>query len=274
MRRILLLGYTGTIGNALYNELNPDYDIIVKNSKDFDAVNPETIKDVVEYHKPDIIINAVAYSGMDKCEKNPELTFKVNSLFPRYLARLSNENNCLLVHFSTESVFGRGGPFTEDDTPQPMNIYGHTKNLGDYFIKKICKKYYIFRLPLVFGSSPKNNQLIARIISNKDYTPKVANDYYTTPTYNKDIAKEIVRILNEDYDYGLYHITNTGKTSLYDLIKILREDIESVSHKYFSNKDITSDDTGLITIKLPPMRSWRESIKDYKKEISSEEIFK
>src|SRR5208283_739242 len=153
-RKLLLLGSSGKMGSAVREVLEGGYALLCKNSRDFDARDSSQVKDLIEAYRPDIVVNAAAFTGIDQCEKAPEEALRINTLYPRLLAELSNEFGFLLVHFSTDAVFNnsKGDYYSESDNPGPLNIYGFTKYGGDCFIRAIAETYYIFRISLLFGN--------------------------------------------------------------------------------------------------------------------------
>jgi dTDP-4-dehydrorhamnose reductase len=277
-KKILLLGNTGTIGTAITKVFSLTYDIIGKNSRDFDAEHPEQVRKIIEEINPDIVINCVVRLGK-LCEDNPEESWKINSLFVRYLAKLSNEFSFLLVHFSTVAIFPSKLKIyhTESHIPCSTHVYGVTKYASECFLKADTERYYLFRLPLVFGVSNTitNSPLITRLVRSvkEGKITKLATDIYYTPSYNIDIAKRIKEIIENEYPYGTYHICNEGDGSLYDIIKEIIDDdikIQRASYRDFPMHK-AQDIYGLIkSEKLECMRHWKEAIKDYKKELDNE----
>lgn len=273
-KKILLLGDTGKVGTAIKEVFGNDYLILGKNSKDFDALEQESVCTQIKEAKPDIIINTVAYNGIDLCENDPHTAFLLNTLFPKNLAKLSNEFNFVLIHFSTDAVFNdkKGDHYIESDIPAPLNIYGLTKYGGDCFIQTIAERYYIFRIPVLFGKTTKNNQFVEKMlqkIKNGEKTIKISHDIVSSPTYNIDIAKEAKNILESKYPYGVYHLANEGKASLYELmceiVKNLDLDakVEKASYKDFPLVGKRNTFTPLKSEKINCLRPWREAIKEY-----------
>jgi dTDP-4-dehydrorhamnose reductase len=276
MKRILILGHTGKIGSSLMNILSK-YNPIGKNSSDFDAIDFKQVKKILIKEKPNIVINCIAKMGFN--EKKPIEMYMINSLFPRLLAQLSNKMNFILIHFSTDAVLEDSKEYiTESIKPKPKNMYSITKYNGDLFIENISKKYYIIRIPLVFGINKKNMLEHARFVENIVYrikngekTIKVAYNTLYSPSYSMDIAKKVKEIIEKNYPYGLYHIANEGKVSLYEfsqeLFNSLYPDIRIIP---VNMSEITTQERNLFTPitseKLEIMRNWREALKDYIKE--------
>lgn len=273
-KKILLLGHSGKMGGALRQVFENDYHVIGKNSNDFEASNFEQIRKLIEDNNPDIVINTVALLGIDLCEKEPEKALRLNALFPKFLAELSNEFNFLLIHFSTDAVFNdaKADAYCEKDSPCPLNVYGFTKYGGDCFIQAIAKQYYIFRVSILFGETTKNNQFVEKMlqkIKDGNRVLGMADDIISSPTYSKDVAREVKRILEAEYPFGLYHIANEGKASLYELmnevVKALKLDVkvEKASFKDFPFVGIKNTCTPLKSEKLSFLRPWREAAREY-----------
>lgn len=273
-KKILLLGSTGKMGVALQNELNRGYSIIGKNSTDFEALDFTQVRNLIAQERPDIVINTVAFLGIDPCEKEPEKAFRLNALYPKLLAELSNEFVFLLIHFSTDAVFSdkKGGFCTEEDHACPLNIYGFTKYGGDCFIQAIAKQYYIFRVSILFGQTHKNTQFVERMLDKVKQGArvlKISDDIITSPTYSSDVAREVRRILESGYEGGLYHIVNEGKASLYELMKeivnnlALEVKLEKASYRDFPFLGIKNTNTPIKSVKIKSLRPWNDAVKEY-----------
>lgn len=273
-KRILLLGSTGKMGTALREVFMPDYLIIGKHRKDFDALSFSQVRQLIEENKPDIVINTVAFIGIDSCEKEPEKAFRLNTLYPKFLAELSKEKKLLFIHFSTDAVFNdkKNDFYTESDTPCPLNIYGFTKYGGDCFVQTIAQRYYIFRISVLFGETGKNTQFVEKMlqkIREGQNVIKVSADIFSSPTYSKDVAKEVRRIIEAKYPFGTYHVANQGKASLYELMKEIVENlglpvrVEKASYKDFLYVGMKNTCTPLKSEKISFLRPWQEAVKEY-----------
>ncbi|MBC8413527.1 MAG: NAD(P)-dependent oxidoreductase [Nitrospira sp.] len=274
MKKILLLGSTGKMGGAIRRAFDDGYDLIEKSSKDFDAADFRSVSLLVKEIRPDIVINAVAYLGIDPCEKAPYDALQLNTLYPRYLAELANELNFLLIHFSTDAVFSdsSGAYFTESDTPSPLNVYGFTKLGGDLFIQNIAKRYYICRISILFGETEKENQFIEKMLSKVkagEKVLKVSHDIISSPSYAFDIALEVRNIIEKSMEYGTYHIANQGSASLYDLMTEIAKglkldlDILGVSHLEFPALGRKNTCTPISSEKIGALRPWQDAVREY-----------
>jgi len=274
MKKILLLGDRGKMGTAIKIVFQKDYTVIGKNSSHFNAENFNEVEEMINFYKPEIVINTVAFMGIDPCERQPEKALRLNSLFPYFLANLSKKKNFLLVHFSTDAVFSDSNFefYTEKHNPCPLNIYGLTKYGGDCFVQNNADKYYLIRIGILFGPTSKKTQFVEKMllkIKEGEKELRIANDIITSPSYNIDIAKKIKELIENQYPYGLYHVSNSGKASLFELMKeivrvlSLDVDIKIASYKDFPHVGQKNRHTPLTSIYLSPMRSWKAAVEEY-----------
>lgn len=274
MQKLLLFGNTGKMGTAVTTALGDAFDIIGLCSKDVDIADLDAAADLVTEVAPDVVVNAAAFLGIDACENNPSQAFLTNALFPRRLARLAREGDFTLVHFSTDAVFsGRAGrALTEDDEPDPVNVYGSTKYSADVLIRDAAPKHYVFRLPVLFGENPKRSQLVEKLIDKVrggETTLRVADDVVSNPSYSLDIARTLAQALDEGWDHGLYHVANEGQASLYDLISAVMDGlgievaVERASCNDFPSVGAKNLFTPIRSTKIPPMRPWQEALGEY-----------
>jgi dTDP-4-dehydrorhamnose reductase len=273
-KKVLLLGGSGKMGTAIRTVFEGDYDVIAKGGRDFDAMDFGQVGALLAETRPDIVINTVAYLGIDPCEKDPERAFRLNTLYPKRLAELSNEIGFLLVHFSTDAVFNdeKGDFYTEEDAPAPLNVYGLTKHGGDCLIQSIASRYYIFRISVLFGETGKDTQFVEKMLEKVhggQRTLRVSGDIFSSPTYSRDVAREARRIIEASYPYGLYHVANEGRASLYELMKEIAENlgldvaVEEASYRDFPYVGRKNTCTPLKSIKIDSLRSWKEAVKEY-----------
>lgn len=178
------------------------------------------LKDVLEYteeYKPDIIINCAAYTNVDKCESDVDTAFKVNAIGPRNIAVAAKKIGAKLLHVSTDYVFNGESrvPFREYDIPQPINVYGKTKLLGEQYVREFCDKYFIVRTSWLYGKYGRNFVFtILNMAKEKGYL-EVVNDQRGNPTNAEDLAYHILKLVLTD-EYGIYHCTGKGECSWYD----------------------------------------------------------
>jgi len=212
--------------------------------------------------------------GIDPCEVNKDLAFRLNALYPKRLAELSNEKKFFLVHFSTDAVFDdhKNDFYVESDTPSPVNVYGQTKYEGDRFIQQIAERYYIIRLSVLFGETSKQTQFVEKMIQRIQSGQRIltiADDVIASPSYSLDVALGIKQLLNQQQPVGLYHMANEGKASLYELMKEvvqrlgLTVGIEAGSYKDFPFVGVKNTNTPIRSEKIDSLRPWREAVAAY-----------
>jgi len=272
-KKVLLFGYTGKLGRALHKALAADFEVIAKNTSDFDAMNFASADRLIDEFQPDIIVNPVAYLGIDACEQNPYPTSVLNTLFPQHLARRCAETGAAVVQFSTESVFSGKlkRAVTEDDIPDPINNYGFTKYMSEVTVRDTLEAHYIFRLPVLFGENPRRNQFVEKMLdmarNGKDL--RIADDIITAPTYAKDAAERIAQMLKDETPFGLYHMANEGQATLFDLmseaVKILALPVKvaRASLNDFPSVGAKNTITPLKMTKASPLRPWQEALQAY-----------
>lgn len=284
LKKILLLGDTGKLGCAIKKVMPGYFKIAGKNSSNFDAYDFKSFEYILREEKPDIVINTVALLGIDPCELEPEKAFLLNATMPKILAELSKKFNYIFVHFSTDAVFNdsKGDYYTEEDTPSPLNTYGATKYAGDCLISASAERYYIFRIPVMFGYTQKQNQFVEKMLKKVDERVKllrISGDIISSPTYSMDVALKLRSFLKDNEQYGLYHVANEGQASLFEIMKniagYLRMDvvIEEASYRDFPFIGIKNTFTPLKSVKTKPLRPWKEALDDYCLEIKNAKKF-
>jgi dTDP-4-dehydrorhamnose reductase len=219
--KVAVLGARGQLGHDLIQAM-AEWDCIPLTYADIDICDFISTRKVLAEAKPDVVINTAAFHRVDECEEQPEKTFRVNTHAVRNLAQLCAELDCGLAHLSTDYVFGdeKGTPYTEDDSPNPLNVYGVSKLAGEYFVRNLCPKHFVIRtsgLYGVAGSSGKGGNFVETMIrlAHEGRPIRIVDDQVLTPTYTKDLAQAIEQLVQTDA-YGLYHITSSGQCSWYE----------------------------------------------------------
>lgn len=282
-KRLLIFGAGGKLGTALRKSFGPEYPLFFKDSQTLDVRDTVQVRRYVEEISPDLVINAAAFVGIDACEQHPDMAFSINTLFPKELARISNQMGFVLAHISTDAVFDsrKLDSYDEADCPRPVNLYGLSKYGADCLISAIARCYYIFRIPLLFGPNPRNNQFVEKMLArirNGAAELQISNDIYTSPSYSDDVAQAIRTVIEIGAPFGTYHIANQGSASLHDLmdqiVKNLNLEIKisGCPHTTFPSLGIKNTKTPLCSTRLAPLRSWREALESYCREIKHEVV--
>jgi dTDP-4-dehydrorhamnose reductase len=214
--RILLTGRNGQVGWELQKALAPLGELTALGRAELDLTHPERIREVVREAKPEIIVNAAAYTAVDKAESERDAAFAVNAEAPGVLAEEAKRSGALLVHYSTDYVFDgrKQSPYSEDDPPNPLSVYGRTKLDGERAIQASGCRNLILRAAWVYGPRGKNFFLtIARKATAGDAL-RVVDDQTGTPTTSSFVAAATASMLTcRNGPEGLYHLAPRGTTT-------------------------------------------------------------
>jgi dTDP-4-dehydrorhamnose reductase len=219
MQHILILGKQGQIAGELQVTLATLGQITVLGSQELDLSNSDRIAIAIRQLKPDIIVNAAAYTAVDKAEQEPELCQAINATAPGILAELARESQALLIHYSTEYVFDgrKTSPYLETDAPQPLGVYGASKLAGELAISQADCAHLILRTTWVYGNRGKNFLLTILRLAAERPELKIVADQVGAPTWSRSIAEATAQIVAQcarDRDLrGLYNLSAAGKTS-------------------------------------------------------------
>ncbi|ACK69928.1 dTDP-4-dehydrorhamnose reductase [Gloeothece citriformis PCC 7424] len=233
MKKILLIGNNGQVGQELQSTLAPIGDLTGVARDQLDLTQPDNIRQVIQDTHPEIIVNAAAYTAVDKAESETELAYTVNETAPKILAQECQKLGATLIHISTDYVFDgtRGIPLTEEDKTNPIGAYGASKLAGEQAIQDNCQNYIILRTAWVYGTYGKGNfvKTMLRLGADREQLRVVA-DQIGTPTWAKDIADTITQLiqLEQKVAPGIYHFTNSGVASWYDFAKAIFEEATAI----------------------------------------------
>ncbi len=221
--KILLFGKGGQVGWELQRSLAPLGEIVALDfdSKDHcgDFSNLTGLADTVRNVKPDVIVNAAAHTAVDKAESEAELARTLNALAPGVLAQEAARAGAWLVHYSTDYVFDGSGtrPWTETDTPAPLNVYGQTKLEGEQLIQAACPQHLILRTSWVYAARGGNFAKTMLRLAQERERLTVIDDQFGAPTGAEllaDVTAHAIRQLRQrPEDAGLYHLVASGETN-------------------------------------------------------------
>ena len=222
--KILVTGINGQVGHALMQEL-AEHQLIGLPRQNCDLTNLDQIRQVIDNHQPDLIINPAAYTKVDQAEDEPELAFQINRDAPRVMAEKALEYDIPIIHFSTDYVFDgeKEDAYNENDKTNPLGVYGQSKLAGEEAIKEVGGFFYIFRTSWIYSSMGRNFYLnIKQKIGQQDEL-KVVNDQLGVPTSSlfiaQQIKKMIPKLLNENR--GIYHLVPNGSCSWFDFARLI-----------------------------------------------------
>ena len=212
--RILLTGRNGQVGWELERALAPLGEMIATDRSTLDLTSEEQIRSVVRAVKPNVIVNAAAYTAVDKAESEPELAMRINGFAPGVLAEEAKRLGALLVHYSTDYVFDgeKATPYDEDDEPNPINVYGRTKLEGERAVKASGCRHLVLRTSWVYGARGKNFLLTMLRLARERSELRVVDDQVGAPTSSGAIARATAQCLRRNAQ-GLYHFAAAGRVS-------------------------------------------------------------
>jgi dTDP-4-dehydrorhamnose reductase len=277
--RIAILGSQGQLGRDLVPRLVGE--VIPLTRTDIDLAKPETIGPKLRELRPDVIVNCAAYNLVDKAEDDPDAAFQTNAWGVRELAQVAAELGSMLVHFSTDYVFGldsqRTTPWPESATPGPVSQYGQSKLAGESFVRSICPRHLVIRtcgLYGVWGSGGKGGNFIETMLrlAGQGKPLKVVNDQRCTPTYTADLAERAAEWIAAG-EQGLIHMTSAGDCTWYELAKEtfrqagITVDLSPITSAEFGAKARRPAYSVLANERLvvagKPLRDWREALAAY-----------
>ncbi len=284
--RYAVLGAAGQLGRDLCPRLEGEVVALGRTSAPaVDLSRPQSLRAVFDEVRPDVVVNCAAYNFVDKAESEPEAAFAVNAWGVRELARLCAERDCLLVHFSTDYVFGldaaRRRPWSESDAPGPVSVYGLSKLAGEYLVRALCPRHLVLRtcgLYGVWGSGGKGGNFVETMLrlAGQGKPLRVVNDQTCTPSYTVDVAEASIALMNTGQT-GLYHLTNSGSCTWHELARTIFElsglsvDLAPIPSREYpvpARRPTYSvlDLAGLHEAGIAVPRPWREALTAYLQE--------
>jgi len=234
------LGNTGQLGWELNRTLLTLGDLVALDYPQIDMADPDSIREVCRSVKPNLIVNATAYTNVDKAESEPELAMAINGTGPGILAEEAQRINAALIHYSTDYVFDgkKGTTYIEEDEPNPINVYGETKLAGERAVQEVGGAYLILRTSWVY--SIRRPSFVTKVIhwANEHETLRIVDDQISTPTSARTLSEVTTHILFQaktgliEYiqsNSGLFHLANDGYCSRYDWAKFIIDNLQEKS---------------------------------------------
>lgn len=242
MKRILLLGGSGQVGYELIRSLAPIAKVIAPVRADFDlSMDEQTLTARLQYYKPELLINAAAYTAVDRAEQETELAWQVNTTAPGLLATVCQSLAIPMIHFSTDYVFdgSQQRPWKETDETGPLNVYGQSKLSGEQLIRQSQVPHLIFRTSWVYGLRGNNFLNTMRRLAKEKSSLQIVNDQKGCPTWSRHIAEAVSAIValafHEgkifwDNNSGTYHLTGTGSTTWFGFAEAIFDELQAMGH--------------------------------------------
>lgn len=283
--KVLLLGARGMLGEWL-EEVFAKYEITSWDKADLDITDKNQVRAKIVTLSPDLVINAAAYTAVDKAEEEKELAYAINAEGTQNIAQTVKDLGATMIHYSTDYVFpgDKKNGYLENDPPGPaVNVYGESKLAGERALKAINPKFYLIRTAWLYGpkkpgSHPNfvdtilqlgRHQLEQSKSTEKPAPLPVVNDQFGNPTYARDLARATENLVANQSVPGIYHLVNSALASWYDLASLifslleLPVEVKPVSSKEFPRPAKRPKYSILRSQHEPTMRSWREALQDY-----------
>ena len=229
MSRILLVGATGQLGRELAGALQPLGPIALPRRREMDLANPDSIRTAIRAVAPEIIVNAAGYTTVDKAESEPDLAMQVNGIAPGVIAEEARRIDALLVHYSTDYVFdgAHEEPYTEDDPPNPVNVYGKTKLAGERAITAVGGPHLILRASWIYSAQAPNFVLAMLKLGREKKELVVVDDQVGSPSWAHSLAEATTGLLRQPerarQETGIYHLSAQGYTTRFKFAKRIFE---------------------------------------------------
>lgn len=231
MKRILLTGKNGQVGWELQRTLAPLGEVLALGRSELDLADRDRLVAIIRDAKPDIIVNAAAYTAVDQAESDVDTAMAINATAPGILAEEAKRLGALLVHYSTDYVFDgrKDGVYTEDDVPNPLNVYGRSKLAGEQAIMAAGGRHLVFRTSWVYGNRGRNFlRTVLRLAADRDEL-RIVDDQFGAPTWSRMIAEATPHMLaSNEPPQGLFHLASTGCTTWFGFAKAILERTEAI----------------------------------------------
>ncbi|MDK2798764.1 MAG: dTDP-4-dehydrorhamnose reductase [Clostridiales bacterium] len=270
-KKVLITGGDGQLAKALLNTENL-FKVIALNKKQLNILCNDQVLNIIEKMQPNVVIHCAAYTKVDECEHNIQTAYDVNYAGTKNIAFACKKVEATMIYISTDYVFDgkKGAPYTEQDIPSPINVYGYTKLLGEQIVKATLDKYFIVRTSWLYGGHGKHFVNTILQLAKKNSEIRVVNDQIGCPTYVMDLAQAVFKLIDTEA-YGIYHASNSGYCSWY---QFANEILKCSGNRNALLIPITSDElnsaakrpnnSSLINTKgIYQFRNWKEALHEY-----------
>lgn len=300
MQLLWLVGNKGMLGSEVEELLKSHKLSYIATDYEVDITDYKLLNDFIADKKVDLIINCAAYTKVDKAEEEIEKAYAINRDGVRNLARIALAKEAKLIHISTDYVFdgqkekekdrmGGTGAYLEEDSPNPLGVYGKSKLAGEEELKRQLEDYFIIRTAWLYGKKGSNFvYTMLKLFQERDLV-KVVDDQWGSPTYARDLAEVIIKIIESDSkQYGIYHFTNEGVTSWYEFARTIyrkakrlglieknkKVEIQPIKTEEYPTAALRPKNSILSKEKIKKtfhieIRRWEEALKDFLSTLSS-----
>jgi len=278
--KLVIIGANGQLGTDLREVLSSEHEVIGLNHSDIEITNADSVKNALSSLKPDLVLNTAAYHIVPEAERFPDRAFHINGTGTLHLANVCQDLNIRLVQYSTDYVFDgkKQKPYTEDDCPNPLNVYANTKLSGEYFALNYSDKSYVIRVSGIYGKVPcraKGGNFITTMLKLAKEKPevRVVSDEILTPTPTVHIAKNTAVLIKTEA-FGLYHMSCEGEVSWYEFARVIWETLQLETPLYpASVKDFplvvkrpfysVLENRNLNSLGINEMPGWKEALRNF-----------
>ena len=276
--KILLFGALGMLGGDLQPILSARHEVIGRDVHDLDITDSVQTEKEIRLLRPEVVINAAAFTDVDGCESQRGRAFSVNADGAGHVARGCRSAGVRLIHLSTDYVFDGTSrvPYTEESPPHPLNVYGESKLRGELLIQEAGGNHLILRTAWLYGKHGKNFvDTILRLASQQEEL-RVVDDQWGSPTFTRDLSGAIAQLLDKDVR-GILHITNSGSCSWFEFtqkiletkgipgrkIRVLPISSRELNRPARRPSNSVLDCSRFQRITGAKMRLWNEALRDY-----------
>lgn len=232
--KVLVCGRNGQVAQALQSALAGLGEVHLLGREQLDLAHPQQLRAPLRELRPDLVINAAAYTAVDQAESEPQLAFTINAEAPRVLAEEAAHLGVPLIHYSTDYVFdgSKAAPYAEDDAPNPLGVYGRSKLAGEQAITAVGGEHLILRTSWVYSRHGRNFLLTMQRLLQERPQLKVVNDQIGAPTWAGTLAAS-TRALIERWQqgqagaWGTYHLTAQGETSWFGFAQAIAQQLKA-----------------------------------------------
>ncbi len=258
------------------------YEVISWDVEEINITDRDQVFKKIEDEKPEIIINAAAYNAVDKAEEDEkefELAKKVNGEGPKNLAEIAKKIDAIFVHYVSDYIFdGEVGDYSEEDVPSPISRYGESKALGENNVKRVGGNFYILRTSKLFGKPAQSEsakksffEVMLDLAQEKDEI-KVVDSERSCFTYTPDLAQATKELIEQNYDFGIYHIINEGAVTWYEGVlelfkkaSIKNVKVVPVGSEEFPRPAKRPKSSVLKNTKFPKLKHYGEALEEWLK---------
>jgi dTDP-4-dehydrorhamnose reductase len=288
MNQIVVIGGNGQLGTDLLRVgKGQALNVVGLTHSGIEITDADSIEEVLSAARPEVVINTAACHGANQyTAADQEAFFRVNALGVWNVARWCWRHEVTLVHYSTDYVFGkeqaRERPYTEEDTPCPVNVYGVSKLAGEHFVRAFCPKHYVIRVASLYGRAgcrAKGNSNFVKMVLDKAHrgeSLEVVDDQIMSPTWTHAIAGKTLELIHSGASFGLYHLAGSGWCSWYELaceiIEIAGASVEvypiatseeEPDEVFLRPRYTALDNVRLRQAGLNDLPDWREALRQY-----------